>query len=68
MQQLLVAWNMGQTPDTVKFASLDEEMMQDLYDMIVVWKRTERENDFLRLGMMLCGDPDEKKDKPSART
>ncbi len=61
MQELMVAWEMGKIPDGSNFSSMDEEIVQDLYDMITIWKRTERESNFFNLGLMLCGDPDNNK-------
>lgn len=61
MQYLMVSWEMGQVPNGNDFSSMDEETVQDLYDMIAIWKRTERDTNFFKLAMMLCGDPDDKK-------
>lgn len=56
LEGLFVAWETGQTPEGMPFSLVDEETIQDLYNMITLWKRTERENDFMKLGHMLCGD------------
>lgn len=61
MQNLFTCWEMGQNIDNGSFASMDEGTMDDLYDMISTWKRTERDTNYFRLGMMIGGDPDEKK-------
>lgn len=58
MQSLFVAWETGQIPNGDCYYSMDEETISDLYDMIAIWKRTERENNLFRLSMMICGDPD----------
>lgn len=61
MQYLFTSWEMGQNIDGGSFSSMDEGTMDDLYDMISTWKRTERDTNYFRLGMMIGGDPDEKK-------
>jgi hypothetical protein len=61
MQQLLVAWETGQSIESEGFSSMDEETIEDLYDMITVWKRTEREHNYFNLAMIIGGDPDDNK-------
>ena len=67
MQHLWVGWKTGQLLEDGNFSTIDEETICDLYDMINLWERTERETNLFRLGMMLCGDPDDNKSNPGPK-
>jgi len=60
MQQLMVSWETGQSLNDGGLSSMDEETVNDLYDMISIWKRTERETNYFNLRMIIGGDPDDK--------
>lgn len=61
MQYLMVCWKVGQIPDGDTFSLIDEEFVNDLYDMIVIWERAERMANYWTLGFIIGGDPDSKK-------
>jgi hypothetical protein len=61
MQYLYVAWEFKQKPSHCDFDTMDEMLINDLYDMITIWKTTERENNLYRIGSIFCGDSDDKK-------
>lgn len=61
MQFLFVAWEFKQLPEGLEFCQMDEMFINDLYDMISVWKKTERENNYFMQSLMFCGDPNDSK-------